>query len=149
MAINTNDTKNSLFGGLKKAIKPVPQEEDLIQEKIFQEPEKETKQESSSPYISNPIEHNPDISTLPKWQTLDKVTTLLTSDQKEGLDRIAIKLMKYRSKQLKGLDNKERITANTLIRSLIDNFLELEDSLQFETLTSEKEVKKWIAKIFK
>lgn len=144
MAINTNDTKDSLFGALKKAVKPVPKEIDLAQEKIFKEPENA----SSSPYTSHIKESNPAISALPKWQTFDKVTTLLTSDQKEGLDRIAKKLMKYRSKQLKGLDNKERITANTLIRSLIDNFLELEDSLHFETLTSEKEVKEWIAKVF-
>jgi hypothetical protein len=57
--------------------------------------------------------------------------------------------MKFRSNQLKGIEEKERITANTILRSLIDNFLEVEDSLQLETLTSEKEVKEWISKVFK
>jgi len=35
-----------------------------------------------------------------------------------------------------------------LLRSLIDNFLELEDALQ-QTLTLEKEVREWIANVFK
>ena len=87
---------------------------------------------------SPPPEH-----TLPKWQSLDKVTVLLTTEQKEGLDRVAKKLMKYRSRDLKGDENKERITANVLIRALVENFLSKEESIPMEVLSTEKDVLAW------
>lgn len=136
MAINPQETKNSLFGGLKK-------------DSITIQPEQEPKQESFRKEVV-PVEEKPNDSDqpLPKWQSLDKVTTLLTTEQKEGLDRVAKKIMKYRSRDLKGNDSKERITANTLIRALIENFLTLEDSLQLETLSSEEDVHVWVKNIF-
>lgn len=138
MALDTKETQNSLFGGLKKkkeetyAVK--------VKSEVPTEPEAQPKEQRSSVTIKE---------SKAKWQQLDKVTVLLTTEQKEGLDRVAKKLMKFRSNQLKGIEEKERITANTILRSLIDNFLEQEDVLQLETLTSEKDVREWTSKVFK
>lgn len=48
--------------------------------------------------------------------------------------------MKYRSKNAKRLD-KERITANTLMRVLIDNLLSAEAMMQEEVLMTEEDVR--------
>ncbi|MFI5344201.1 MAG: hypothetical protein ACHQUC_08275, partial [Chlamydiales bacterium] len=55
--------------------------------------------------------------------------------------------MKFRSKQLKGNEEKERITANTIIRALIENFLEFENSLELEVLVSENDVCDWLSRM--
>jgi len=136
MAIDSQETKNSLFGGLKK-------------DPIINQPEHQaTPEKINKEIISIEEKSNDSEQSLPKWQSLDKVTALLTTEQKEGLDRVAKKIMKYRSRNLKGNESKERITANTLIRGLIENFLALEDSLQMEILSSEEDVYKWIKIIF-
>lgn len=136
MAINPQETKNSLFGGLKKDPIIIQQKSQSLSEEIHKETISIEKKSSDSDQL------------LPKWQSLDKVTALLTTKQKEGLDRVSKKIMKYRSRNLKGNDSKERITANTLIRALIENFLTLEDSLQMEILSSEEDVYEWIKRIF-
>lgn len=81
-----------------------------------------------------------------KWQTLDRVTVLLTFQQKEGLDRIARQLMRGRSRNSlhKEKKDRERITANTLMRALVDILLEEEISHDFPALYSEEEAKKWL-----
>ncbi|CAF23758.1 hypothetical protein [Candidatus Protochlamydia amoebophila] len=142
MAINPQETKNSLFSGLKST---------------SQKPLEEVKPESASlNYIHQPKINNESselqvqsvIGQKPKWQSLDKVTALLTAEQKEGLDQVAKKIMKFRSRDLKGNDSKERITANTLMRALIDIFLEKENHLSMEILVDEDDVRKWITKLF-
>lgn len=137
MAINPQETKNKLFGGLKK-------------EPIIIHPEQPSEKDNNLKEVDRQKETIivPE-SELPKWQSLDKVTTLLTPEQKEGLDRIARKIMKFRSKQLKGVDTKERITANTVIRALVENLLEREELLQMEVLSDENDVHAWIRKVFK
>ena len=137
-------TKDRLFGGLKQPSKEQPKK-DLPHIESTAAPE-ETQQPEISKKISAGTTRKP---ASPKWQTLDKVTVLLTTEQKEGLDRVARKLMKYRSNELKGRDDKERITANTLIRGLVEVFLQSERSIQLETLSSEDDVCEWIAKNFK
>lgn len=147
MAIDTSETKNSLFGGIKKTAKQSSAAEHLVFQ--IEENQEDTVE------IKTPTKQEESVHTQvtgaaqPKWQTFDKVTALLTSEQKEGLDRIAKKMMKFRSKALKGESEKERITANTIIRALINNFLQLEESVQMEILTSENDVNEWIKKIFK
>ncbi len=119
---------DSLFGSLKKP----------AAERVEVTPEKDTD-------AIKAVQAEP----TAKWQTLDKVTVLLTTEQKEGLDRVAKKLMKYRSKDLKGNESKERITANTLMRALIENFLDMEEAMQLEVLSSEDDVHKWVSNAFK
>lgn len=134
MALDKDATKDSLFGGLKKTAKHAPAEETIVV------------QPSPAPSASITTQ---DPATAPKWQQLDKVTVLLTAEEKEGIDRIARRLMKHRSNALKGKQDKERITANSLIRCLIDVFLEKEESLELEIITSENEVREWVRKVFK
>lgn len=87
-------------------------------------------------------------TSKPKWQSLDKVTVLLSAEQKEGLDRVAKRIMKFRSDATKGSQDKERITANTLMRVLIDVFLEKENQLPMEVITNEETARKWVEKLF-
>lgn len=86
--------------------------------------------------------------TTPKYQTFEKVTALMTEEQKRGLDDVAKRVMKHRSAATKGNADKERITANTLLRALIDNFLAHEKELQTEILLSENDARAWISKLF-
>jgi hypothetical protein len=48
---------------------------------------------------------------------------LLTAEQKANLDELAKKIMKSRNKDL--MKNRERITANTVLRAMLDNFLSI------------------------
>lgn len=134
MAIDTNDTKNKLFGGLAK-----------------QDPEA-VRAKTEKPVIELPCDNPGKQATqptmMPKYQTFDKVTTLLTTEQKERLDRVAKKIMKRRAMAPKGSDS-ERVTANTVIRALIDNFLAVEESFQHGVLYSENDVSEWIKEMFK
>jgi hypothetical protein len=141
---------DSLFKNIKKqapqanqnALHPQPVEKDSersAQDVAFPEPQK--------PLAQKQVQQQ-EAQAVPKWQTLDKVMVLLTTEQKEGLDRIAKRIMKFRSKEIKGQE-KERITANTLIRALVDNFLKHEESVQLEVVTSEDDVKEWVRKLFK
>lgn len=125
MAIDQEETKNTLFGNIKKhaKVKDSPKEEVRIESKKEAQPA--------------------------KWETLDRVTVLLTEEQKDGLDKLARKLMKFRARETRGNPGKERITANTFIRVLIDNLLEREAGLPLEVISSEEELKLWTSKLFK
>jgi hypothetical protein len=57
--------------------------------------------------------------------------------------------MKYRSRDLKGNEDKERITTNVIIRALIENFLSKEESFPMEVLSSETDVHEWINRNFR
>lgn len=150
MAIDTSETRNSLFGSVKKAAKSVSSaEESTLSKEDSQESSLEAKKTNKHERPEEQAKNAPGVENQPKWQTFDKVTTLLTSEQKEGLDRVAKKIMKFRSKQLKGNDNKERITTNTLIRVLIDIFLQREQKHDFqEVVSSEDDVREWVRKLF-
>ena len=141
MAINPQDTKNSLFGGLKKEPKA---EAIIIQPESEQIEDTIAIKEESANVTPQEVKENIPEPALPKWASLDKVTVLLTTEQKEGLDRVAKKIMKYRSRDLKGIDAKERITANMLIRALVENFLSKEERFPTEILSSEEDVYEWI-----
>ncbi len=132
MALDIGEAKNSLFGNMKSSAKKVEPEDELLK---FDKPEEINTPESEQ--------------GNPKWQTLDKVTVLLTTEQKIGLDRIAKNIMKFRSKELKGNDEKERITANTLIRALVENLISIEASILMEVMSSENDVQKWVKRLFK
>jgi hypothetical protein len=81
---------------------------------------------------------------LAKWETLDRVTVLLTEEQKEGLDKLARRLMKFRAKETRGNPDKERITSNSIIRALIDIFLEHATDTPLEVISSEEDLKVWV-----
>lgn len=91
-----------------------------------------------------PIEEPP--LPAPKWQQLEKVTVLLTEEQKAGLDRLAKKIMRYRSPNKQKNSNRERITTNTLLRALVDNFLSHSEQMEMQVMETEKDVLDWIRK---
>lgn len=83
-----------------------------------------------------------------KWQTMEKVTVLLYPDQKECFDRLAKNIMRYR-RDTPATQYRERITTNTVIRAVVQNFLEREEFLTEEVLETEEDVVRWVGTLFK
>lgn len=135
-AIDPKETANTLFGGMKKSSSSQV---------------KELKTSNSSVHLKKRSmeQLKKDNSKVPKFATLEKVTVLLTSEQKDTLDDIARKLMRFRSNALVGKEERERITANTICRALLDNVIDRIDSLEIEAIQNEAELKTWLEKIFK
>ncbi len=127
MAIDREETKNQLFGGFQKSRTSEVQKE-------------------KDPAIS--IDKS-ETSKLPKWKTLEKVTILLTSEQKDHMDDVARKLMRFRHKGCSPLDDKERITANSVVRVILDNVIERIDALEIQNIRTENELKTWMSGLFK
>ena len=121
VGIDPEETKRSLFGGLKHA-KP---------------PKSETSEVKNSRS-----------SSVPKWKTLEKVTVLLTNQQRDAIEDTARQIMRHRSQGDVKSEERERVTANTVVRALIDNFIERSSSLKMESITNEEEVKSWIRQLF-
>lgn len=148
MALDTESASKALFGKhltKEKSSEPNPEVKENELNLLPKEEPAHTVPLTQQPKASQKVEEPSAVTEqIPKWQSLDKVTVLLTAEQKEGLDRVAKKVMKFRSRDLKGNDSKERITANTLIRALVENFLRLEDSMQMEVLSSEEDVHEWV-----
>jgi hypothetical protein len=125
MPIDPEDAKNTLFGGLKKSSTPKEQKPTTPKEKKLESAE------------------------LPKWKTLEKVTVLLTSEQKDAMDELAKKIMRYRSQKGGVHEERERITSNSIFRALMDNFLAKVDSLDITALQNEEELGAWIHQLFR
>ena len=124
MVIDPEATKRSLFGGLQKS--------------ATQQPQKSVSSEVSKSQSAE----------LPKWKTLEKVTVLLTNQQRDAIEDIARQLMRFRSQGERLKEERERITANTIVRALIDNFLERVPQLEVKATANEEEVKRWIQQLF-
>lgn len=125
MPIDPEDAKNTLFGGLKKSTTPKEQK---------QLTPKEIKLESTE---------------LPKWRTFEKVTVLLTSEQRDAIDELAKKLMRHRSQKRELSESRERITSNSVFRALISNFLERVGMLEISSIQNEEELTLWVQQLFK
>jgi hypothetical protein len=123
VVIDPEETKKSLFGGLKSA---TPKAE-----------------KSVTPEVTKSR-----VSNIPKWRTLEKVTVLLTNQQRDAVEDLARTIMRFRSKnELKG-ENSERITANTVVRALIDNLVETAPSLTMQEIRNEDDLKNWLRQLF-
>lgn len=156
MAIDIDESKNTLFGNIKKSDTSTSfpanstQKTSIVEENIARRDTiEQTKESPDIPSRASQQLQEFSAHSKAKWHSFDKVTALLTTEQKEGLDRVARKIMKFRAIELKGKDDKERITANTLIRALIENFLRTEESLKMEVLSSEDDIHEWVRGIFK
>ena len=101
MALDTSKAKDSLFGNIKKAKEPQSIETEIKSETLSHHVDLAP---SIAEVNKQETEENR-VEELAKWRQFDKITALLTSEQKEGLDRVAKKLMKHRSKELKGNEN--------------------------------------------
>ncbi len=78
-----------------------------------------------------------------KWQEFAKVNTLLKCEQKDFLDKLSKQAMRSR-KSGKG---KERITANTFLRCLIDVLKERAGKVNLTDIADEKELRKRLSEI--
>ncbi len=133
MAIDKQATGDSLFGNLKKKAQTVESQKPVNTPNTVIEQQEGDKAAPSTA----------------KWHILDKVIVPLTVQQKEGLDRIAKQLMRERSKNslYKERKDRERITANTLMRALADILLEEGIFNEVPTVDSEEETKSWLKQI--
>jgi len=125
MVIDPEETKRSLFGGLRNSATSKPKKS---------EPSKDKEIQSSS---------------LPKWKRLEKVTVLLTNEQRDAIEDIARQVMRFRSKESQASSDRERITANTVVRALLDGFICKASALEMESISNEDDLKRWVGRLFK
>lgn len=123
MVIDPEETKKSLFGGLKSSTCRV--------------------RTSPTPEVAKK-----ETPSLPKWKTLEKVTVLLTNQQRDAVEDLARSIMRHRSHGGTKSDNSERITANTVVRALIDNLIETAPDLAMKQIHNEEELKAWLSQLF-
>ena len=121
MAIDPEETKRSLFGGLRNS---------------------QTSKVNKSAASKEP-------PFLPKWKRLEKVTVLLTNEQRDAIEDLARQVMRFRSKESISKEDRERITANTVVRALLDSFICKASSLEMEAISNEDELKEWLGSLFK
>ena len=136
MGIDQEETKNTLFGGLKKSASSGAHHSRSSKAK-----------KSDASEVKKSL--TPEVEAMPKWKTFEKVTVLMTTDQRDALEETARKLVRFRSAQAFPPEEKERITANTIARALLDNFMERIDSLAMDSVKNEEDVRAWLKKIFK
>ena len=125
MVIDPEETKKSLFGGLR---------------------------ESSSPKASSSKTKEVEklgTSNIPKWKTLEKVTVLLTNQQRDAVEDLARTIMRHRSSGDPAKAERERITANTVVRALIDNLIDTIPALKIQEISNEEELKSWLQQVFR
>lgn len=125
MVLDKEETKNSLFGGLKESSTPTS-----TSPKTKEVPKSAT-------------------SNLPKWRTLEKVTVLLTNQQRDAVEDLARTIMRHRSSSDIKSEDRERITANTVVRALIDNLIETIPQLKIEDIRNEDELKSRLQSVFR
>lgn len=125
MVIDPEETKRSLFGGLRNSA--TPKVEKRVTSKV-----KDTEPAS-----------------LPKWKRLEKVTVLLTNEQRDAIEDIARQVMRFRSKAPASKNDRERITANTVVRALLDSFICKAPELEMEEISNEEDFKRWVGRLFR
>jgi hypothetical protein len=125
MVIDPEETKRSLFGGLRNSATS-----------------KVEKSKTSSVKNVEP-------TSLPKWKRLEKVTVLLTNEQRDAIEDIARQVMRFRSKEPDCKSDRERITANTVVRALLESFICKAPSLEMEAISNEEELRRWVERLFR
>ena len=123
MVFDAEEAKRSLFGGLSSS------------------PTSKVKK-GATPKAKN-------TDTLPKWKRLEKVTVLLTNEQRDAVEDIARQVMRFRSKESSSTEDRERITANTVVRAVLDSFICKASSLEMKAISNEEELKHWLECLFK
>ena len=133
MAIDKDETKKSLFGGLK-------------QQAALEVPKPVTREvkESDSPQVSESR-----TTELPKWKTFEKITALITAQQRDAIEEFAKKIMRSRTSKKTAANKRERITANTVLRALLDIFIYKAHDLKIDTIDNEDELKTLFQQLFR
>lgn len=84
----------------------------------------------------------------PQSQEYEKISIDLTIPQREGLAGLARQIMRNRPKHTyERTTPRERITGSTLMRALIDIFLEEGQFTSFPVINTEEDAKAWIKKM--
>lgn len=135
MALDKQKTSDSLFKNFNKA-------KNVSNVAVIDKPRERSQDDSIDPA---PVENN----LQPKWKTLEKVAVLLSVEQRDGIERIAKNIMRNRAKRSINSEKRERITANTIIRALIDTLLEKETLASGLAANAEEEVRDWLKRILK
>lgn len=129
--IDKDAAADSLFGHIKQAREPE-------KNKAPHKPP-EIKELSNEEIKQSPIESSS------QWLIHERQTIILTIRQKEELDRLAKQIMRSRPRHtFQKVTQRERITANTLIRALIDIFLEKGEFPLPPEINNEEETKSWL-----
>jgi hypothetical protein len=135
MALDRDTAKDTLFGNFKKQADFTPNSSD----------NNHPINEAENKHVESEDRHAVEQREIPKWQTLEKITTLLTLEQKDGLDELAKKIMKSRAKD--STEIRERITANTILRALLDNFLLITKNAKTGSIQNEDQLREWIGNL--
>jgi hypothetical protein len=136
MAIDKEETKKSLFGGLKSNTTPeVPKiaTSEVSEFVSYEHPKSQTSEKT--------------LSVLPKWKTLEKVTAMISTRQLDAIDQITRDAMRNRHKIPH--TNRERITANTVLRALLDILADKLPLVEVPPLNNEESVKDWLTLLLK
>ena len=140
MALDTENSKNTLFGGMKKSGTSEVIKSGSSKHKKSDSPKVE---KSETTQVANSVE------SPPKWKTMEKVTVLMTTEQRDVIEDTARRLMRFRSKGELPKEDKERITANTVLRALLSNFIDRISSLELASIQNEEELQDWLKKMFR
>jgi hypothetical protein len=140
VVIDAEETKNSLFGGLKSSTPKAEKKQQTSEVAKLDTCKLKTVEHQQLPQVQTPA--------LPKWKTLEKVTVLLTNQQRDAIEDLARAIMRNRSQSNPSKDDRERITANTVVRALIDNLIETISELQIKEIQNEDELKLWLQQLF-
>jgi hypothetical protein len=129
--IDKDAAADSLFGHIKQTRESEKNKAPRKALEIKELPNEEVKQ--------SPVE------VASQWPTHERQTIILTIRQKEELDRLAKQIMRSRPRHtFQKVTERERITANTLIRALIDIFLEKGEFPVPPEINNEEETKLWL-----
>jgi hypothetical protein len=157
MAIDQQEAKKSLFGNFQKLKKDV--QEKKVSNKASQqvsnlassnEIEKiETPlpsvQVSEKATVSNPAP----LAQSVKSDNLERFFVRMTCEQRDVMDSVSKKLMRFRPKPREHEGERERITANCILRALVENFMERYQALEMKAIMTERDLYEWVGQLFR
>jgi hypothetical protein len=127
-ALDVQNASDTLFGNIKKQAK--------------------TKKDILPPEVTENVISVSKTSTITLKNEVDKVTVFISSEQKDFLESVAKKVMRNRPKNQTPELRKERITSNTILRALLQNFLRCDHLLDDKLIYNEADAVKWLEKVF-
>ena len=126
--LDVEDTSNTLFGNIKKSAKKKENSLAVVPEAEFQQQTKKIIRKKS--------------------EKVSKFTVFISEEHKDSLESIAKRAMRNRTKQTDPTVRRERITSNTILRALLQNFISREHLLDDEVIQHEVDAIKWLENIF-
>lgn len=157
MAIDQQKAKNNLFGNFTKG--KAKEQEKNVSKKASQQVSNSLPsivlQETDEDFDSS---HSPQKVIIPKDSVLpqpgkiddlERFFVRMTCDQRDALDNLSKRLMRFRPKPGQYQGERERITANCIMRALVDNFMKRYHLLDIEPIMTEKDLHEWVSQLFR